>query len=174
VASRSNTPPTAPADNSPLTSTPLRLPNRFNLTGGSITQAHTSRGTDLHLYTLLLLACPQQGFSQLSPSLRTAIDTLRALPPPSLAENLQLSSSSSPSSLFQEVQNLRRQMGILAEFCLCGSAAITATPTGSQLARNHNSHSSSRSGTTTRPQSAESASGVRSKRLRHRFVSMPM
>jgi len=70
--------------------------------------ASSSEG-ELELAALLLLACPQQVFSLLRPAVQSRLEELRrfdALPP----------------VLRTEVSNLRAQMGILAEFCLCGAA----------------------------------------------------
>lgn len=61
------------------------------------------------LATLLLFACPEQIFSHLPDHLQAHIASLRQL-------------SALPAALHLEVRNLRSQMGILAEFCLCGAA----------------------------------------------------
>jgi len=62
----------------------------------------------LELATLLLYACPKQIFALLPTHLASHIDQLRSL-------------TDLPQFLQVEVRNLRSQMGILAEFCMCGA-----------------------------------------------------
>jgi len=69
----------------------------------------SSADGELELAALLLLACPQQVFSLLPSSLQSRLASLRHF-------------DSLPPALQTEVGNLRAQMGILADFCLCGAA----------------------------------------------------
>lgn len=69
----------------------------------------SSADGELELAALLLLACPQQVFSLLPAALQSRLSALRHF-------------DSLPPALQTEVGNLRSQMGILADFCLCGAA----------------------------------------------------
>lgn len=81
----------------------------------------------LELSALLLLAVPQQVFSMLPQPLQSRIAALMCLPQAApkhapAAAAAATSSSPLPSVLSVELSNLRSQMGILADFCLCGAA----------------------------------------------------
>ena len=78
----------------------------LNLIGGLGTVFE--REAELELATLLLFACPSSIFSLLPVPLQAQIDGLRRY---------------TGSALRDEVQNLRSQMGILAEVCSCVVAA---------------------------------------------------
>ena len=80
----------------------------LNLVGGLGTVSE--RQAELELATLLLFACPSSIFSLLPTSLQSEVERLRQFPPVS-------------SALRAEVEQLRGQMGILAEVCSCVVAA---------------------------------------------------
>lgn len=90
----------------------LEAKRSVNATPTAASSYHLLAGSlegELELATLLLFACPEQIFSHLPADIQAYISSLR-------------SSSALPVDLQLEVRNLRAQMGILAEFCLCGAS----------------------------------------------------
>lgn len=123
----------------------VTVPMKYSLVSGLAKQTNEFHTIELELTALLLYACPEQIFGNLSNQLQLHINQLRDI-------------NELPLQLKCEIQNLRTQLGILSDYCSCSLY-------------HHNNDSHSHGINTNQTNEHEQHSTTTTNKRPHRFVS---